>query len=268
MTMGASCRYPVVLVHGLALRDEQRLIPPWGRIPQALERAGCRVLFGGTDAWNSHAASAALLKTQVERILAETGAEKVNLLAHSKGGLEARYMISHLGMAPAVASLTTVCTPHRGTCVADIAAGLISGEGSLLSKAVDFLARLAGDASPNSSAAIAELTRPYMQEFNRAVPDLPGVCYRSYGTVMKGPFDDLFMAVAFEVMAHNEGPNDGVVAAESCRWGDFRGFFPAGDAPHGISHINMVDVRQRDVPGVAIPALWVSMVEELKALGF
>src|SRR5207245_6473457 len=53
-----------------------------------------------------------------EQILRWTG-EPVNLIAHSMGGLDARYMITHLGMAEHVRSLTTVSTPHRGTYLVD-----------------------------------------------------------------------------------------------------------------------------------------------------
>ena len=35
------------------------------------------------------------------------------------GGLDARYLISRLGMADRVLSLTTLGTPHRGTSFAD-----------------------------------------------------------------------------------------------------------------------------------------------------
>ena len=53
---------------------------------------------------------------RLREILRKTGAEKVNIIAHSKGGLDSRWAISKLGLAPHVASLTTINTPHRG-CV-------------------------------------------------------------------------------------------------------------------------------------------------------
>src|SRR5438874_2494875 len=52
---------------------------------------------------------------------------KVNLVAPSMGGLDCRDMISSLGMADKVASLTTVGTPHHGSPVADITFGLMPG---------------------------------------------------------------------------------------------------------------------------------------------
>ncbi len=56
---------------------------------------------------------------RIKEILEETGSDKVNIIAHSKGGLDSRYAISCLGAAPYVASLTTINTPHRGCEFAD-----------------------------------------------------------------------------------------------------------------------------------------------------
>ena len=54
-------------------------------------------------------------------MLEKTSAEKVNIIAHSRGGLEARYVIGALGMENAVASLTTMATPHAGSKTMNIA---------------------------------------------------------------------------------------------------------------------------------------------------
>lgn len=49
----------------------------------------------------------------------ETGCQQVNIIAHSKGGLDARAAIAHCGMASCVATLTTINTPHRGCVFAE-----------------------------------------------------------------------------------------------------------------------------------------------------
>ena len=46
--------------------------------------------------------------------------KKIHIIAHSMGGLDSRYMISKLGMADRVLSLTTISTPHHGSPIADI----------------------------------------------------------------------------------------------------------------------------------------------------
>lgn len=64
-------------------------------------------------------ASARHLSAEIERFLVECAGEteddKVDLIAHSAGGLVARYYIKALGGARRVHSLVTLGTPHHGT---------------------------------------------------------------------------------------------------------------------------------------------------------
>jgi pimeloyl-ACP methyl ester carboxylesterase len=55
------------------------------------------------------------LHRDIDRILKQTGAESVNIVAHSKGGLEARWAIA--GGAP-VDNLVMIATPNEGTLAA------------------------------------------------------------------------------------------------------------------------------------------------------
>src|SRR5204863_998767 len=61
------------------------------------------------------------LRAQILLSLRAQGCPKgrVIIIAHSMGGLDARYMISRLRMADRVAALITVSTPHRGSPYAD-----------------------------------------------------------------------------------------------------------------------------------------------------
>jgi triacylglycerol lipase len=207
-----------------------------------------------------------LLKDNIEKILAETGAGKVNLIAHSKGGLEGRYMISRLGMADKVASYSSVCTPHRGTSAAEFGLKLSLFKYKLEFKAIDLFARWLGDKSPNSYMAIEELTRANMAEFNRNTPDAPGVYYQSFGAAMKSFLDEPFFSLTYWVIKKHEGANDGIVSTSSCPWGEFRGLVQGKGA--GISHLGMVDFKKHDIAGVNIPGFYVSLVADLKILGF
>ncbi|KAI9505737.1 Alpha/Beta hydrolase protein, partial [Coemansia spiralis] len=52
----------------------------------------------------------------IREALEKIGAKKINILGHSMGGLDARYLITHIRSKNySVESLTTVCTPHRGS---------------------------------------------------------------------------------------------------------------------------------------------------------
>lgn len=85
-----------------------------------LEAGGCRVLETSVDPTGSVEMRAAELQAQ---ILAGFGGKQAHVIAHSMGGLDARYLVqSRLGKPSAlIASVTTLCTPHRGTFLATIA---------------------------------------------------------------------------------------------------------------------------------------------------
>ena len=117
-----STRYPVLLVHGIFFRDWQ-YVNYWGRIPAVLIRNGARVFYGRQQSALSVPDSAQEVRRAIEEVLAETGAEKVNIIAHSKGGLDSRYAISCLGMDKYVATLTTINTPHKGCDMVDFLLG-------------------------------------------------------------------------------------------------------------------------------------------------
>lgn len=90
---GSDCktRYPILLIHGVGFRDLKRPLY-WGRIPARLTECGAELYYGLTDSWGRMADNVCLLERRVDEILIATGAKKVNLIGHSKGGLEARLL--------------------------------------------------------------------------------------------------------------------------------------------------------------------------------
>ncbi|MFJ7000759.1 esterase/lipase family protein [Streptomyces albidoflavus] len=63
-------------------------------------------------------AAAELLGRHVEEVRRRTGADRVDVVGHSLGGLIARYHVQRLGGDAAVRTLVTLGTPHSGTRVA------------------------------------------------------------------------------------------------------------------------------------------------------
>jgi predicted alpha/beta hydrolase family esterase len=59
--------------------------------------------------------AAALLGPHIERVCAESGHSQVDIVAHSLGGLVARYYVQCLGGDARVRMLVTLATPHSGT---------------------------------------------------------------------------------------------------------------------------------------------------------
>ena len=97
--MKLSCRtkYPLVFIHGAGFRDLKWPVY-WGRIPSVLEEQGAIIYYGLQDCWASIETNAQVIAGRIDEILAELGSEKVNIIAHSKGGLDARWRLLHLDM--------------------------------------------------------------------------------------------------------------------------------------------------------------------------
>ncbi|MCK4821209.1 triacylglycerol lipase [bacterium] len=261
-------RYPIILVHGLGFRDNSLLLKYWGDIPDALRRHGAEVHHGGQNAFSSHKNNAQQLKRKITVILHKTGSKKVNIIAHSKGGIESRYMITKLGMAHRVASLTTIATPHRGSSMAKIILTGISKRKILVKKIGDLYARLMGDIDPDSMQAGRELTREYMKRFNREVPDMPGVYYQSYGCVIDSSYPSPIWRLMYSSLSSVEGANDGLVSIESCRWGRFKGIV-RGKKTQLVSHADIVGLfALTGVYSFNAREFYISIVHELKGMGF
>jgi triacylglycerol lipase len=171
-------RHPIVLAHGMAGFDQLfGVYEYWFGIPSALSRDGAQVYVTAVPQFNSTEARGEALLAQVEEILAITGAEKVNLIGHSHGGLDARYVAS---VAPhLVASVTTVGSPHRGADLADFLRSNVDEDGftegalSLFANSLgSVIALLSGswDSEQDATLAIESLTAAGAAQFNAAHP--------------------------------------------------------------------------------------------------
>lgn len=98
-----STRYPILMVHGVFFRDF-RYFNYWGRIPQALEAEGAKIYYGNHQSAAPVAASGREIADRILAIVRETGCDKVNIIGHSKGGLDARAALQLPGVAEHVAS--------------------------------------------------------------------------------------------------------------------------------------------------------------------
>ena len=262
-------RYPIVLVHGIFFRDWQH-VNYWGRIPQTLQKCGAALYYGGQQSAAPVAASAAELKARIEEVLAETGADKVNLIAHSKGGLDSRYAISCLGLAPHVASLTTVNTPHCGCVFAQrLLKTLPAGVIRQMEGKYNAVFRALGDEKPDFLGGVRDLAADACAAFNRAVPDAEGVYYQSVMSTMRSAKSAGF-PLNFTwrlVKKYDKQENDGLVARSSAEWGHFLGSLSV-PGRRGISHGDVIDLMREDIPGFDVREFYVGLVRGLKEKGF
>jgi len=266
-------RFPIVLIHGVGFRDTRKPYY-WGRIPRTLAQHGAQVFYGHQDSWGTAQSNAQMLAETVDRILDETGVPKVNLIAHSKGGIDARGLASAHGYGDKVASITTIASPHHGSKTMDALMRFPRSLFKLGAFAVDNWTRtIAGDKRPDFLAVCEGFTTQGMERFNQENPDVPGVFYQSYAFVMPTPRSDLALWFANYVLNRVEGPNDGLVSVESACWGE-NAHVLESQVRRGISHLDEIDFRRRAFPGVArgergmdICDLYTGIAADLKARG-
>lgn len=264
--------HPVLMVHGTGFRDS-KIVNYWGRIPKTLEAEGAALYYGGQDSWGSVEENALALKDRILSIVQETGCGKVNIIAHSKGGLEARYLVSSLGMEDKVASITTIATPHHGSRILDLFTRFPKFILVPISWIVDVWFRVLGDRHPAFLRSVNQMNTKNMRVFNEKNPDREGVFYQSYGFKMKTAFADLLLFFNYLVLFLFEGENDGVVSVQSMKWTSFKGPF-VGSGRRGISHLDEVDFRRLSLSkrigkeGIAdIRDFYCEIVERLKDEG-
>ncbi len=172
---------------------------------------------------------------RIAHVLSETGADKLNLIAHSMGGLDARYLICQHAMHDRIATLTTIATPHRGTHIAEFIVTRPERVRHLLAELADWLGtRAVPEGEADFRTAVAELTPEHMIEhFNRENGDHPAVRYQSYGGAAgKGTVvpANPFLRIGNNLLFATEGPNDGIVSVSSAKWGEYLGTIDADHA--------------------------------------
>lgn len=260
--------YPILLVHGVGFRDA-RYFNYWGRIPKELRKRGTKVFYGNQEGWATVEYNAELLHQRALDILKETGAERINIIAHSKGGLDCRLMISRYNMGDKVASLTTMGTPHFGVKFADVLLSFIpEGFVNLVSKIINNIFRKYGDTNPDFKNAVMDLTEKKAAEFNKTTPNSPQVYYQSYSSVMKWAFSDYILTIPFIIgCLVGTRENDGLVPEPSAHWGHFCQTL-TNTRLHGISHGDLIDLKRDDYRGFDIISKYVEIVSELKKQGF
>lgn len=237
--------YPIVLAHGVCRfdqiwneslgvdnSDDERLdLWHYFRGVRTMLRKRGHQVFHSAVSWSAGVETrAAELRRNIQEILAATGMEKVNILAHSMGGLDSRHMLfndRHQGAIHRhVASLTTISTPHGGSPFADW--GL-----SNLKPLVKLAARIGLNIEAFKDLTVASCGKfnqdPQVEAFETACEPL--IRFQTYAGRQQfwAVFDAL--KVPFYIVEKQEGENDGLVSVRSAQWRGkyFRGIIDSAD---------------------------------------
>ena len=260
-------KYPILLVHGVFFRDFQ-YFNYWGRIPKELIENGATVYYGEHQSAASIEESAEELADRIRRITQETGCEKVNIIAHSKGGLDCRYAITHMGVAERIASLTTINTPHRGCKFADyLLEKMPSAAVNKIANTYNSALKKLGDDEPDFLAAVRDLTSGRCTALDQELPQPAGIVCASVGSKLNRATGGKFpLNCSYHLVKYFDGANDGLVGEASFRWGDGYTFLTT-EGKRGISHGDMIDLNRENLPGFDVREFYVQLVSDLARQG-
>ncbi len=261
-------KYPILLVHGVFFRDFRHL-NYWGRIPGELEANGAVIYYGEHNSASSVRDSAEQLKARILSIIRDTGCEKVNIIAHSKGGLDVRYMLSDPEAEGFIASLTTINTPHRGCRFADYLFGKVPRkQQEQIAKLYNSAASKLGDKDPDFLEAAKDLTYDRCRQLNELLHDPEHVFCQSTGSIQKRATYGRFpLNLTHRFVKYFDGENDGLVGADSFEWGSSYTLLRP-NRKRGISHGDMIDLNRENIKGFDVREFYVQLVADLKNRGF
>lgn len=264
--------YPVVLAHGMGAQAKiVSIVDYWWGIEDTLEDEGADVYITSVNGMDSTANKAASFKKQYLEILAISGKSKANIIGHSHGTIYTRYAITLLGLSSKVASWTGLSGPHRGSSVADFIFKMVPNQGwTLVGSALDVVYTFVfGDKNPNSLDNGIEMTRAYMQNtFNKNCPNVSGLYYQSYATKIRYASNSIILEIPWLICLAYEGDNDGLVAVNSAKWGNYRGCIEGAWWSGGVDHLNIVNQLFGITPGFDAPQFYVDVVSDLKNKGY
>ncbi len=261
-------KFPILMVHGIFFRDF-KMLNYWGRIPKELEQNGAVIYYGNHQSAAPVELCAKELDARIRSIVNETGCEKVNVIAHSKGGLDMRYALSELGTDDFVASLTTINTPHRGCEFADYLLGVIpEKEKQGVAKAYNSVFRKLGDERPDFLQGVGDLTASACKKLNDSIHNSEKVYYQSVGSKQNVAGNGRFpLNYTYKLVKYFDGDNDGLVGEKSFPWGESFEYLTV-KGKRGISHGDVIDLNRENIKGFDVREYYVGLVNKLAQMGF
>lgn len=257
-------KYPIILVHGIVIKDIF-FIKSFGKIDRVLQDEGFIVYKSKVDSFGTIENNANILVKEILDITSKEGVDKVNIIAHSKGGLDCKYMIEKLGMGKYIASFTTLCTPHYGSPIATNILRLPRWMLRFIAFWINFWYRLFGDKHPDSLRVceqLAEVSDVIEESF---ISNTEIYC-QSYSTTMNKSRDDFIMGIPlmFSRYFDKKNESDGLVAMSSTRFGEYKG----NAFLESFSHSEIIDFMVKKKKKEKIYAFYSSICQDLKGRGY
>lgn len=204
--------YPIVLMHGFnASADEEKSLTFY-KVAQELAKDGHQVTMINVPPYNSLEQRANVASVQIIGVLNDfikrhpQEPPRVNIIGHSMGGLDARWIASHISQDDQkidrdywrgkIASLTTISTPHRGSQIADEALDFFPAKtdgarNNIINALGDLWRSGFSDQSNRTSLvkALTDLSVAQAPTIARATPSRTDIFYQSFAAISQSDDD-------------------------------------------------------------------------------
>lgn len=255
-------KYPIVLVHGMILKDF-KLFKAFRKIKDNLLKENIKVYVTNQDGIGSIENNAMQLKDEILKILEKENVDKVNIIAHSKGGLDSRYMISKLDMDKHVASLTTLSTPHHGSKLSSKLLSMPKWCAKFLAFFINLFYKICKDKKPDILTLGHQLKDDTMIDFNKEVLNSSKVYYQSYSSDLNNKKSFLMFIPHLITKNLENVSTDGIVSVESSVWGEYK-----GNIKNNYDHAQMVGVYGTNKTLNEVSKFYLDVIENLSQIGF
>ncbi|MDD9950484.1 MAG: triacylglycerol lipase [Zetaproteobacteria bacterium] len=221
---------PFVLHHGIVGFRQFLGKDYYDQIAEYLRREGYEVYETHISPFGTIDFRGQQLQKQLLDVLTLSGKPFVHLIAHSMGGLDARWIAAAPENKGVIQSVTTIGTPHYGTPLAAPALKVSRLLNVFFKSAISVLVFLPQGSKNILETMIESLEQvlpQYMKTvFNKLILDVEGVRYLSWGGMVERPIGSCLkrkrslLFAATDMYLDRLGlQNDGVVPYESTKWG-------------------------------------------------
>ena len=257
------CKYPIILVHGAFVKN-WLFFRCFGKIDKILKKEGHKVYVAKIDASGSIENNAVQLKEYINKIREKEQAEKVNLICHSKGGLDANYLIDKLDGDKIVASLTALCSPFKGSPVANY----ILSQPEWILKIEEFFINLfykiIGDKKPRIRTLGEQLKLANESEMPQYTLN-ENVYYQSYSSTTNNIKENFIDTVPFLISKHMKSVDtDAFVPEDSAKFGEYKGKI----TEENLSHNQVIDMTASYKKKKIVFAFYKKLTSDLAERGF
>ena len=257
-------RHPVVLLHGFGALANAMQGGILHAEAMALRARGVWAYAPHVNPYDTLDVRASAWAQRFGTVLEETGAEKLNLVAFSSGGLDARVLAAERGWSDRIASLVTISTPHRGTALAPFVLDRPDRLRNAALAIVDVVGRAAyQEEPPHAAEAIGELAPAAVASRFDAEATIDGAWCASFASrAGKGTDVPMYppLVVPNRILYGLAGVNDGIVPTASMAWGECLGTLDA-------DHARQIGLRVPGTGGHDSVTFFLDLAERLRARG-